>query len=275
MLLSLPRRIVLGSGWDSEDVGAAIRPVSPLDVAAAACTNRDALSLAQAVVFLRPVEIHGPLAHGLECAFHAYRADVDVPQHGRDKQHGDDAVGDLGELHVVDVGAVEREHQNVATHRNSRSAQDDDPVDHLLTAVEAIGWRVIIPDDSAPAFEPLDVDPVRNVAGDPHEEDQDDAEREREAEVVVRVFGPLRPGSECLGTHEWKQQRPAEGDVETGNRKNDETCRRHPVHEALDGVEAHDRAAGASALDAHHAAPQIEGHEDGKNAEDRDATDPA
>ena len=65
---------------------------------------------------------------------------------------------------------------------------------------------MIIPDDAAPAFEPLDVDPVRNVAGDPHEEDQDDAEREREAEIVVRVFRPCGPGGEGLGAHQRKQQ---------------------------------------------------------------------
>ena len=46
------------------------------------------------------------------------------------------------------------------------------------------------------------------------------------------------------------------------------------MHEALEGVEAHDGAPRASALDAHHAAPEIEDDEHGQNAQDGDAADP-
>ena len=98
---------------------------------------------------------------------------------------------DLSGLHVLDVGAIEREHQHIATHRDCRAAENDDPVDHLLAAVEAVGRRMVMPDDAAAALEPFDIDPIRDVAGDPHEEDQNDAEREREAQIVVRVFRPF------------------------------------------------------------------------------------
>ena len=51
--------------------------------------------------------------------------------------------------------------------------------------------------------------------------------------------------------------------------------RRHPVHEALEGVEAHQRATGPARLDAHHAADQIEQDQHGQHAEDGDGADPA
>ena len=35
---------------------------------------------------------------------------------------------------------------------------------------------MVVADDAAAALEPFDVDRVRNIAGDPHQEDQHDAE---------------------------------------------------------------------------------------------------
>ncbi len=70
----------------------------------------------------------------------------------------------------------------------ARAAEHDDPVDHLLAAIEAIGRRMLVADDAAAALEPFDIHPVRDVAADPHQEDQHHADGEREAEIVVRVF---------------------------------------------------------------------------------------
>ena len=61
------------------------------------------------------------------------------------------------------------------------ATKHNDPVDHLLASVEAIRGRVIAADKATAALRPLDIDLVRNVAGDPHQKDQDDANREWEA----------------------------------------------------------------------------------------------
>ena len=81
---------------------------------------------------------------------------------------------------------------------------------------------MLVADDAAAFLQPFDVDAVRDVPGDPHQEDQHHAEREREAQVVVRVLRPLRPGGERLRPDQRQQQRPAEGDVEAGKREDDE-----------------------------------------------------
>ena len=101
------------------------------------------------------------------------------------------AVDDLGELHARDVGAVEREHQQIAGDRHRAAAEHDDPVDQLLAGVEAVGRRMIVADDAAAALDPFDIDPVRDIAGDPHQEDQHHADGEREAQIVVRVLRPI------------------------------------------------------------------------------------
>ena len=70
----------------------------------------------------------------------------------------------------------------------------------------------------------------------------------------MRVLRPLRPGGEGALADQRHQQRLAEGDVEPGDRQDDEAGRRHPVHEALERVEAHDAPAGIAALELHLAA---------------------
>ena len=117
--------------------------------------------------------------------------------------------------------------------------------------------------------------PDGNIPRDPHQEHQHHAEREREAQVVVRVLGPLRPAREHLRPEQRRQQLPAERDVETRQGKHDEAARRHPMHEALERIEAHQRAARPPVLDAHHAADQIEQDQHRQHAEDGDGGDPA
>ena len=58
---------------------------------------------------------------------------------------------------------------------------------------------MIMTDNAAAALEPFNVDRVRDVSGNPHQKDQDHADREREAEIVVGIFRPLRPGREGFG----------------------------------------------------------------------------
>ena len=58
-------------------------------------------------------------------------------------------------------------------------------------------------------------------------------------------------------------------------REDDEAGCRHPVHEPLEALKAHDDAAGTAALDPHHAADEIEHDQQRQHAEDRDGADPA
>ena len=126
-----------------------------------------------------------------------------------------------------------------------------------------------------PSRDPLEIDAGGEIPGDPHQEHQHHAEGEGEAQVVVRILGPLRPVGEGCRPDQRGEQLLAEGDVEAGERQHDEARRRHPVHEPLEGVEAHQGAARAPGLDAHHAADQIEQDQHGKHAEDGDRPEPA
>src|SRR6476661_2424071 len=119
-------------------------------------------------MFLGPVYIHSAFAHGFEGALHANGADIDVTDHGRDEQHGDDAVRDLSSLHARNVCAVERKHQHITANGDGGAAENHDPIDHLLTGIEPIGWWFIMPDESATALEPLDINTIWNIAGNPH-----------------------------------------------------------------------------------------------------------
>ena len=134
---------------------------------------------------------------------------------------------------------------------------------------------MLVTDDAAAAFDPIDIRLVRDIAADPHQEDQRDSDSEREAQIVVRVFRPLRPFGECVESDQRQEQRTSEGDVQSGDRQDHETGRSHPVHEALERREAHDGAARPPALEPNHAAGQIEDHEHGDHAKNGDAADPA
>ena len=65
---------------------------------------------------------------------------------------------------------------------------------------------MVVADDAAAALEPFDVDAIGDIPGEPHEKDQDDAEREREAEEIVRVFRGQRPSRECARSDQRQQQ---------------------------------------------------------------------
>ena len=59
------------------------------------------------VVLFRPVEIDLAGAHGLERAFHAERADIDVGEDQGDEENGDDGVRARFELRNQPLGRVE------------------------------------------------------------------------------------------------------------------------------------------------------------------------
>src|ERR1041385_7847241 len=142
----------------------------------------------QTMVFPGPVEIDGAGAHRLKGTFHAYGTNIDVSDHGGDEQNGDDSMGDLGSLHVGNVCAIEGEHQHIATDRYRSAAENDDPVNHLLPGVEAVGRRVIMPDNAAAALQPFHIDPIGDIPCDPHDKNQEHSDREREAEIVMGIF---------------------------------------------------------------------------------------
>src|SRR5205085_11563130 len=119
------------------------------------------------VVLLRPVNIHGATAHRFEGPLHADGANVYVSQHRCDKEHCDHRMHDLGELHPFDSRQIEWEHQLITCTRNGRAADHDDPVDRLLAGIEAIGERLIVTADTSASLEPIDIDPIRDDAGDP------------------------------------------------------------------------------------------------------------
>src|SRR5207244_3231519 len=103
-----------------------------------------------------------------------------------------------------------------------------------------------------------DIDPVWDIAGDPHQKNEDYPEGEREAQVIVSVFRPFRPCGEGFGAHQWQEQRPPEGDVEAGETEDDEAGCGHPMNKPLKGVEAHDDASRPAGFEANHAAREVE-----------------
>src|ERR1700680_3628034 len=156
----------------------------------------------EAMMRLRPIEVDFARAHGLEGPFHAERANVDVREDRRDEQDTDRSVQDLRPLHHTDrEPTVEREHKNVAGDRHGEAAEHYHPEHHLLAGIEAARRRMPIADDTAALFDPLDVDPLRDIVLYPEDEHQEHAEREREAQIVVGVLGGEREVGKGFGTN--------------------------------------------------------------------------
>src|SRR6478735_6463512 len=130
----------------------------------------------ETVMLLGPVNIYSAAAHRLEGSFHSDGSDIDVTQHRGYEEYGNNRVDDFSDLHAVNVRSIEREHQDIAADRHGTAAQHDDPVDRFLTCVEAERRRVVMPNHSTSAFEPINVYLVRNIAGDPHQKNEDDTE---------------------------------------------------------------------------------------------------
>src|SRR5437588_9737616 len=117
----------------------------------------------QIVVFLGPVYVDGTFAHRFEGALHADGTDIDVPQHEGDESGGGHAMDHFSALHGIDRGAIEREHEQISRHCYKRSAENHDPINQLLTSVEAVRRRMFIADDATALFEPLNIGPVRDI----------------------------------------------------------------------------------------------------------------
>ena len=133
---------------------------------------------------------------------------------------------------------------------------------------------VFLVEHAAALLHPFGVGRGREILAHPHQEHQHHADGEGEAEIVVRVLRPFRPGAERFRPHPRQQQAAPEGDVEAGDAEDDEAHRGQPMDEALEGVEAQDRRARKAGPHLHAAAPQIEDGEQRDHAEDGDAADP-
>src|SRR6516164_3672199 len=81
-----------------------------------------------------------------------------MAEHEGDEQSGRHGVDHLRPLHVVDGGAIEREHQHVAGDRHQSATKHDHPINGLLTGIEPLCGRMLIADDSA-AFPPPPTNP--------------------------------------------------------------------------------------------------------------------
>src|SRR4051794_16457232 len=112
------------------------------------------------MVLFGPIEVDSASSHRLERAFHADCTNIDMAEHGGDKQHGDDAVRDLRPLHARDVGPIEWENQHVSARCHRGAAKYDDPIDSFLTRVKSIGRWMVVANDAAAAFEPFDIHAV-------------------------------------------------------------------------------------------------------------------
>src|SRR5262244_2888937 len=127
----------------------------------------------ETMMLLGPIEVDGAIPHRFDCALHADRSDVDVRQHDGHEQHRYHAMDHLDDLHAGDVGDVKWKHQQIAGGRHDAAAEHDDPVDHLLAGIEPVGRRMFMPDNATAFLKPLDVHAIGNIAGKPHQEDDD------------------------------------------------------------------------------------------------------
>src|SRR5262252_8381876 len=134
---------------------------------------------------------------------------------------------------------------------------------------------MLVADDPAAFSKPFDVGSIWDIAGNPHQGDQHNTERKWKTQKIVCVFCPFRPCREIIGPDQWKQERPSERNVEPAKSQDDEADRGHPVHEALEPIEAHDLTPGKTALKLHRSAHEIEDHKHREKAEDRDGGNPA
>src|SRR5882757_4884343 len=167
------------------------------------------------VMLLGPVEINLTRSHRIECALHADRANIDVSYHRSNEEHGDHGMDHGPELKCRDVGRKIWEQQEPAGHRHQRSADDHDPENALLASVEAPGRRMLaFGQDATALLEPLQIDLPGNVILDPDQEHDDEAEHERERQIIMGEFGVSRHGRERLRTEQRQNQDATEADVQ-------------------------------------------------------------
>ena len=93
--------------------------------------------------------------------------------------------------------------------------------------------------------------------------------------VIVRVLAPSRHRGERLRPHQRQDQLLAEGDVQSGQRKDNEADCRHPMHEPLEGGKAHHHPSCSAVLDPDRAPHEIEHDHEGDHAQNGQAADQA
>src|SRR5271155_5154515 len=94
----------------------------------------------------------------------------------------------------------------------------------FLARVEAPRVGVLGLDEATALFHPVDVHLAGDVVLDPHHDDQDEADREREADEVMDVFGSLGEAAEgFVPDHRHEQDFP-ESNVQPCQAENYEGC---------------------------------------------------
>ena len=179
-----------------------------------------------AVVLLGPVVVHPAGAHALEGAFHAHRADVDVPEDGGDHHHRHQPVHDVRPLLPGDVGDREGEHQQVA--RQPRPARRRPSVNQYSAFCAALNF----PAGGCPLATgpPALIQATSTLRGQvlahPDRDHHQEAEHEGEGQVLVHRLPPQGERREGLRADDRPQHEGAVGDVEPGQAEQDEGARR-------------------------------------------------
>ena len=102
-----------------------------------------------------------------------------------------DGVGCLRQLHVGDVGAVERKQEHKSGSRTRDTGHNGQPVDHLLTEIEPSCRRVPVFDEAATLPEPFEIHSRQQIVSEENHHDNQEPCHESEARKIVRVFGNL------------------------------------------------------------------------------------
>ena len=111
----------------------------------------------------------------------------------------------LRELHVGNVGAVEWKQQQESGGGDRYAGRNGQPIDHLLTKIEASGRRMLGFDEPATLLNPFDIDPRQQIVPEEDHRDKDQPCHEGEADEVVQIFGSLGEIREYFRTDERQQ----------------------------------------------------------------------
>mmetsp|Transcript_29689 Transcript_29689/g.58870 ORF Transcript_29689/g.58870 Transcript_29689/m.58870 type:complete len:457 (+) Transcript_29689:830-2200(+) len=247
------------------------------------------------MVLFCPLLIHLTGRHGLQSAFHADAAKIDVRDDDSDKDKSNNAMPQLRQLHFL-VGAQNlrqrRAHNQVwqtshvedleglskhrhfkwkqqrHTRQGNREAQNDHgPEYNLLTCVKLLRGRVhTFGEQPTGLGHPFDVATIRNIVLDPNDEHKHQADHKGPGDVVMHPFACFSDVSIDAMPHPWDQKFAAGYQVEAGQAKQDEAYAHNPVAEAFKSDKANDIAAGLWPIDQDFTAVEIEAENDNNHA---------
>src|SRR5882724_13688462 len=127
--------------------------------------------------------------------------------------------------------------------------------------------------DAAALLEPFQIELAGNVILDPDQEHDDQAEHERERQVVMRELCVVRHRREAIGAKQRQNENTAEADVQARQRQNDEATGRQPMGEAFEARETKDRLARKTLMNANPSAHHQEDRQERNHAENGNAAD--